>query len=392
MTKRISILGVTGSIGQSTVDVIKAHPDKFAVQAVTAHQNVQKLADLAVELNARAAVIADEDLYKDLKSALSGRDIEVLAGHDAICEAASMPADIVMAGIVGMAGLKPLMAAIEQGCAVAIANKEPLVAAGEIIMQAAKKSGGTLLPVDSEHNAIFQVFDPAQKANIERIILTASGGPFRTMSLEEMERATPAQALAHPNWSMGDKISVDSATMMNKALEVIEAAILFDMPADKIEVLVHPESIIHSMVEYADGSILAQMGAADMRTPITNILGYPERLGTPGQRLDFRNLKRMSFEQVDRNRFPAVDLAYRALKDGPAARIAMNAANEIAVQAFLEGRIGFLDITNAVCHTLDRGQAQPVDSLDEVLAYDEKIRTMLESDDFQPNNRKQIAS
>ncbi len=390
--KTVSVLGVTGSIGQSTADVIRAHPDKFDVQAVTAHTNVQKLAKMAIDLKANCAVIADEALEKDLEKALAGTDIQIMAGEVAVCNAASMKADLVMAAIVGMAGLKPLMKAIEQGTQVAIANKEPLVSAGPIVLEAAQKSGTTLLPVDSEHNAIFQVFDAKQKEAIEKIILTASGGPFRTFSMQEMESVTPEQALAHPNWSMGDKISIDSATMMNKALEVIEAAELFQMAPEKIEVLVHPESIIHSMVEYADGSILAQMGAADMRTPIANILNWPERVSTPGQKLDLKMLKRLNFEALDDERFPAVAMAYEALDKGPGARIAMNAANEEAVQAFLEKEIGFLDITACVRHILDAEHPQDINTLEDVLAYDEKMRGAAKSYILGKDNKERKAS
>jgi len=379
VTRKVTILGSTGSVGQSTVKVIQAQGEAFEVQAITANNNVALLAQQAIALNAKCAVIANDVYYDDLKQALSGTNIGVAAGRQAVVEAAEMPADWIMAAILGMAGMEPLMAAIKQGSTVAIANKEPLVAAGPFVMAAAQEYGTTLLPIDSEHNAIFQVFEPENKDSIERIILTASGGPFREMALKDFGSITPEQALAHPNWSMGDKISVDSATMMNKALEIIEAQRLFDIDPEKIEVLVHPQSIVHSMVEYSDGSILAQMGASDMCTPITNALGYPKRLKTPGEKLDFTKIRQLDFEEVDHKKFPFVQMAYDCLKSGLQSCVAMNAANEMAVQAFLGHKIAFLDIYKLVSQTLDRVQPKALNSLNDVVEYDSFIRSTVDS-------------
>jgi 1-deoxy-D-xylulose-5-phosphate reductoisomerase len=352
--KSINILGVTGSVGQAAADVIAACPDKFDVRVVTAHKNAKKLAETATRLNAKRTIIGDEIIPDD-------------------------PVDITLAAISGMAGLHSVMEAIKHSKIVAIANKEPLVAAGAIIMAEAKKHGTKILPVDSEHNAIFQVFDFNNTKSIERIILTASGGPFRTWTTAQMKNAMPEQALKHPNWSMGKKITIDSATMMNKALEVIEAHILFDMPPEKIEVVIHPQSIIHSMVEYCDGSVLAQMGASDMRTPLSNVLAWPDRLKTPGQRLDFKTLKTLDFEPVDHEQFPAIKLAFDALRAGPWACTAINAANEVAVEAFLNGRIGFLDIVQINTHIFNNTTPQNISSLDDVELLDRAVRRATES-------------
>lgn len=378
MTKRISILGATGSVGRSTADIVLAHPERFAVQAVTASVKADELAALAIRLGAKRAVVADERALPALEAALSGSGINAAGGCDALNDAARMPADIIMAAIVGMAGLMPVLNAIGQGTCVAIANKEPLVSAGRLVRAAAVKSGAALLPVDSEHNAIFQVFDPANRKGIERIVLTASGGPFRTWSADQMRVATPEQAVAHPNWSMGAKISVDSATMMNKGLEVIEAHILFDMPADKIDILIHPQSVVHSMVEYNDGSVLAQLGAPDMRTPIAHVLGWPERIATPGRRLDLASLSALQFFAPDPERFPALKLAYECLREGQAACIGLNAANEVAVEAFLAGRLpfpGIADTARAIVETMEK--YTPF-TLDEILAIDQTVRRQTE--------------
>lgn len=372
--KSISILGVTGSIGRSTADVILADPSAYNVEVVSAHTQVRELADAAKRLNAKRAVIADESAYEDLVAELEGTDIECSAGPDALNDAASIPVDWTMAAIVGMAGLPPLLKAIERGGIIAIANKEPLVAAGPFVMEAARKSGATILPVDSEHNAIFQVFETENKKAIERIILTASGGPFRVTPLHELVSVSREQALAHPTWEMGHKISIDSATMMNKALEVIEAHVLFDIPADKIDVLIHPQSIIHSMVEYTDGSVLAQMGASDMRTPIAHTLGWPNRIASPGRKLDLTAIRNLSFEEVDPVRFPSIGLAYQTLNAGLASRIAFNAANEVAVSAFLGHKIAYLDIVNIVREVLDHMSAAPPTTLDDVFALDQAMR------------------
>ena len=372
--RTVSILGSTGSVGANTVDVFLAHPGQYDVQVLTANTNVGLLARQARQLRAKQAVIAQDHLYQDLKNALSGTGIECAAGLEAVTDAAARPASWVMAAIVGMAGLKPVLAAVGQGTHVAIANKEPLVAAGPLVMQAARESGATLLPVDSEHNALFQVFEPENKDSIEKLVLTASGGPFRTATAEQMQKATPEQALNHPNWSMGRKISIDSATMANKALEVIEASYLFGIDADRIEVLVHPQSIVHSMISYADGSILAQMGASDMRTPIANALGWPGRINTPGRKLDIKELSTLTFEPVDHQKFPFVQMAYDTLADGPEACLTMNAANETAVAAFLDGSIAFTDIYRTVADVLESWQVCDLSTLDDIMALDNAVR------------------
>jgi 1-deoxy-D-xylulose-5-phosphate reductoisomerase len=364
--RRITVLGATGSVGQSTLDVIRAHPDRFQVEALTAARNVDQLARDAKAFGAKLAVVADASCYGALKEALAGSGIEAAAGAGALVEAAARPADLVMAAIVGAAGLAPTLAAIERGTTVAVANKEVLVCAGEIVMAAARRCGAKLLPVDSEHNAIFQVFEESQRAAIDRLILTASGGPFRTWTLEAMRSVTPAQAVAHPNWSMGAKISVDSATMMNKGLELIEACHLFAMPADQIEVLVHPQSVIHSLVGYQDGSVLAQLGAPDMRTPIAYALGWPERISAPVKKLNLAEIAQLTFESPDPVRFPALRLTREALSAGGAMTTVLNAVNEVAVAAFLDGRIGFLDIAaidEAVMESMTGAKAETLDDI-----------------------------
>lgn len=378
--KTVSIFGATGSVGQSTLKVVGAHKDKYDVQVLTANSNVKALAKAAIESKASKAIVADEAVYTDLKEALSGTHIEVAAGEEAILEAASQPVDWTMAAIVGMAGLKPLMAAIERGGTIAIANKEPLVSAGPQVMDAAQKSGATLLPVDSEHNAIFQALDPSNKDQVSRIIITASGGPFLNTPIEKLKSVTAEQALNHPVWSMGTKISIDSATMMNKALELIEAHIFFEMPAKKIEAIIHPQSIIHSMVEYVDGSILAQMGAPDMCTPITHALGYPERIDGVSQKLDFSQIQNLSFEPVDHKRFPAIQLAYDAMKAGQGTCLAMNAANEVAVDAFLNNQIGYLDIVECVKNQMSTINLPQNPSINDVIFADEEVRKRTKQD------------
>ena len=376
MTRGVSILGSTGSVGKATLDVVQTQGDTHYIDTLTAQTNVALLAEQAKATNARRAVIGDEALYADLKAALSGTKTEIAAGRAALIAAAKDAPDYTMAAIVGMAGLEPLLAAISAGKKVAIANKEPLVAAGSLVMNEAEKSGATLLPVDSEHNAVFQVFDAAQKQFIQKIILTASGGPFREWPESRLAGATPAQAINHPNWSMGKKISIDSATMMNKALEVIEAHHFFGLPPEKIEVVIHPQSIIHSMVEYADGSVLAQMGASDMRVPITHSLGWPSRLNGPAQHLDFTKISSLTFEAVDDRRFPAIKFAYDCIMQGHSACIALNAANEVAVEAFLGGTILFTDIFDIVRTTVHRDTGMEGEGLEAVLAHDEKMRTL----------------
>ena len=372
--KTVTILGATGSVGRSTLDLIRREPDRFEIVALTANRDVEGLAQAAREVNARQAVIADESLLGALRDALQGSGVQACGGSQAIGEAAGAGADWTMGAIMGCAGLKPLMRALEGGGTVALANKEPLVSAGHLMTEAAAAHGATLLPVDSEHNAIFQCLDRARPESVSRIILTGSGGPFRTKSLEEMRRATAAEAVAHPNWSMGAKISVDSATLMNKGLELIEAHHLFGLPQERIDVVIHPQSVIHSLVEYVDGSVLAQLGAPDMRIPIAYTLAFPERMATPCQRLDLVALARFDFEAPDLARFPALRLAREALAEGGAKPAILNAANEIAVASFLEDGIGFLDIASVASETL-AGYAPPVPrSIDEVLDVDAEAR------------------
>ncbi len=372
--KTVTILGATGSVGRSTLDLVGRAPDRFQVVALTANRDVEGLAAAARQVGARMAVVADESLLGALRDALQGSGVEARAGADAIDEAAGAGADWTMGAIMGCAGLKPLMRALEGGGTVALANKEPLVSAGHLMTEAASAHGATLLPVDSEHNAIFQCLDRARPESVSRIILTGSGGPFRTKSLDEMRRATAAEAVAHPNWSMGAKISVDSATLMNKGLELIEAHHLFGLPHERIDVVIHPQSVIHSLVEYVDGSVLAQLGAPDMRIPIAYTLAFPERMETPCQRLDLVALSRFDFEGPDLDRFPALALARSALAEGGAKPAILNAANEIAVASFLEGGIGFLDIASVASETL-AGYAPPVPrSIDEVLEVDAEAR------------------
>ena len=372
--KTINILGATGSIGQCAADVIASDPARFDVQVVTANTNAEALAKTAIRLKAKRAVLVQDEKYSELKSLLSGTDIEAAAGAKAFEEAAAQKCDLTLAAIVGMAGLRPLISAIRNSKCVAIANKEPLVAAGPLVIAEAKKHNTTILPVDSEHNAVFQVFDFENRDGIEKIILTASGGPFRTASDDALRNATPQQALAHPNWSMGPKISIDSATMMNKALEVIEAHYLFDLPPEKIDVIIHPQSVIHSMVEYKDGSILAQMGASDMRTPIAHVLAWPKRMKTPGQKLDLKSFKNFTFEAPDKKRFPALQLAYDALESGPSACITLNAANEVAVEAFLQGKTGFLGIVDCICRIMGETPTAPLSTLEDIENHDKAVR------------------
>ena len=374
LKKTVTILGATGSVGQSTIDLIRRSPEAFDVLALTANSDVDGLATAAMAVGARRAVIADGTRFESLKTALSGTGIDVAAGQAAVVETAEMQADWTMAAIVGCAGLMPVMAALRQGRTLAFANKEALVSAGALMMDAARSTGATLLPVDSEHNAVFQCLDRSAPAGVARIILTASGGPFRTLAAADMARVTPEQAVAHPNWSMGAKISVDSATMMNKGLELIEAHHLFAMPSDRLDVVVHPQSVIHSMVEYLDGSVLAQLGAPDMRIPIAHTLGWPERMETPCERLDLLRIARLDFEAPDTDRFPSLRLARDAMVAGGAAPAILNAANEIAVAAFLERRIGFTGISAIVSDVLDRYQPQAPETIDDVLAIDAAAR------------------
>ncbi len=378
--KKVSILGSTGSVGRNTIDLVASQPDKFKVIALTANTNVKLLAEQARVLNAEHAVIADESLYSELKQALAGTQIRAAAGHQAVVDAAGIPADWIMAAIVGAAGVSSTLRAIEQGTAVALANKESLVCAGPFMMAAVEKHGTTLLPVDSEHNAIFQVFNPLQRAGIKRLILTASGGPFLRKQRAELSAITPEQAVRHPTWAMGRKISVDSATMMNKSLEVIEAHYLFNVKNEEIDVVIHPQSIVHSMVEYIDGSILSQMGAADMRTPIANALAWPDRMQTTGNALSFENQINLSFEQIDIIRFPAVKMARDVLRaHSPAASTVFNAANEAAVAAFLARRLKFSEIESVVEETLQTANIPSVSSLEAIFQTDTDARRIAET-------------
>lgn len=372
--KRVSIFGATGSVGLSTLDLVRRDPQAYRVVALTANSDVDSLAAQARETGAQVAVVAEERHYGALKDALAGSGVEAAAGAQALVDAARLDADWTMAAIVGCAGLRPTMAALEAGGTVALANKESLVSAGALMMDMARQSGATLLPVDSEHNAIFQCLAGSDLEDVARITLTASGGPFRTRSRAEMADITPAQAVAHPNWSMGAKISVDSATMMNKGLELIEAAHLFPVGLDRIEILVHPQSVIHSMVEYRDCSTLAQLGSPDMRIPIAHALAWPRRIATPCKPLDLAMIGRLDFEAPDMERFPALRLARAAAREGGAAPAILNAANEVAVAAFLAGRIGFLDIAMIVEDVLNRYSAATPSGLDDVLAADAGAR------------------
>ena len=384
MTRKIAILGATGSIGKSTLDLIERSPDRFEVTTVTAATNVEALSEIVRRTGAKLAVVADESRYADLAELLVGTNCRAAAGEEALVEAAAADADLVIAAIVGCAGLRPVMGAVEAGRTVALANKEALVTAGALMTDAARSSGGTLLPIDSEHNAIFQCLAGSRSADVSRLILTASGGPFRAASAETIGAATPAQAVAHPNWSMGAKISVDSATMMNKGLELIEAHYLFGLTSDRIDILVHPQSIVHSMVEFVDGSVLAQLGSADMRIPIAYALAWPERMATPAQRLDLAAIARLDFEAPDLDRFPALRLAREALEAGGAAPVVLNAANEVAVAGFLAGRIGFPEISRLVQEALmasDYGAPRSIRDVQEIdRVTRERAQTMMTAD------------
>ena len=374
MKRRIAILGATGSVGRSTLDLVERSPERFEVVALTAQSNVDALAEAARRTGARLAVVADESCFADLADKLEGSGCRAAAGAEGLIEAAAGDADWVMAAIVGCAGLVPTMAAIEAGKTVALANKEALVTAGTLMTGAATRSGATLLPVDSEHNAIFQCLAGSRGEDVARLVLTASGGPFLNASLDQMRAASPAQAVAHPRWSMGAKISVDSATLMNKGLELIEAHHLFGLASDRIDIVVHPQSVVHSLVEFVDGSLLAQLGSADMRIPIAFTLAWPERMETPAERLSLTDIARLDFEAPDMQRFPALRIAREALERGGSAAIVLNAANEVAVEAFLNGRIGFCDIVRLVEEALAQIDAAAPKSVAEVVALDLDVR------------------
>lgn len=375
MTVRsISILGATGSVGASTLDLIRRNRDQWRVTALTANCSAQELAQLAREFEAETAIVSDESCLPELREALSGSSVEAAGGGQALCEAAARPVDLTVAAIVGCAGLAPTMAAIEAGGTIALANKEALVSAGEVMTAAVARYGATLLPVDSEHNAIFQCLQGNDITEVRWITLTASGGPFRGWSAEQLGAATPAQAVAHPNWDMGAKISVDSATMMNKGLEFIEAHHLFPVGLDRLRIVVHPQSVIHSMVEYRDGSTLAQLGPSDMRVPIASCLAWPKRMDTPCAPLDLAAIGELSFFPLDEELFPATRLAREAAKVGGAAPAILNAANEVAVAAFLAGKIGFTQIAPLVAQALDQMIPPAPTTLEEVLDVDRQAR------------------
>src|SRR5271169_1671613 len=378
--RAVTLLGATGSIGKSTVDLLRQEAERYRVEAVTAHRNAASLARLARELGARFAAVADPDAYGELKAELSGSGIEAAAGGAAIVEAAQRPADWVMAAITGAASLAPTLAAAERGAAVALANKECLVCAGALFMRRAAAAGANVLPVDSEHNAIFQALGSGRREDVRRIVLTASGGPFRTFTAEAIRKVTVEQALKHPTWSMGPKVTIDSATLMNKGLELIEAHHLFALLPEALDVVVHPQSVVHGLVEYRDGSVIAQLGSPDMRIPIAHCLAWPVRMATPAARLDLARVASLTFEQPDLTRFPALRLARQALSAGGAAPTVLNAANEIAVGEFLGRRLGFSGIPALVEATLDaaerRGTVAEPQSVEDALAIDHNTRRL----------------
>jgi 1-deoxy-D-xylulose-5-phosphate reductoisomerase len=378
--RSISVLGATGSIGDSTMDLVRGGGERYRVEALTAHTNVAALAKLAREFNAQFAAIADPKRLGELKDALAGTGIECGAGESAIIEAAARPADWLMAAVSGAAGLKPALAAVDRGATIALANKECLVCAGDLFMQRAVKAGACILPADSEHNALFQALSSGNRDELTRVIITASGGPFRTWSAADIEQATLAQALKHPNWSMGQKITIDSASMMNKGLEVIEAAYLFALEPDQIDVLVHPQSIVHGLVEFSDRSVVAQLGAPDMRTPIAHCLGWPDRIAGPAAPLDLAKIGQLTFEAPDFARFPGLRLAFEALRTGRGATTVFNAANEIAVAAFIAQKIRFGAIARLVEATLEHwtrsGNLGPLESADDAIAVDHSARNL----------------
>lgn len=378
--RSITVLGATGSIGDSTMDLLRASPERYQVEALTANGNVEGVVKLAKEFNARFVAVADESKLGELRAALAGTGIASGAGDSAIVEAAERPADWLMAAVSGAAGLKPALAAVDRGATVALANKECLVCAGDFFMDRAAKAGACILPADSEHNALFQALASGSREELTRVIITASGGPFRTWAAADIEQATLAQALKHPNWSMGQKITIDSASMMNKGLEVIEASYLFALVPDEIDVLVHPQSIIHGMVEFRDYSVMAQLGSPDMRTPIAHCLGWPDRISGRAAPLDLAKIGSLTFEAPDYARFPGLKLAYDALRTGSGATTVYNAANEIAVAAFIAQKIRFGAIARLVEATMNEwvraGNLAPLSSADDAIAVDHKARKM----------------
>ncbi|ETR75300.1 1-deoxy-D-xylulose 5-phosphate reductoisomerase [Afipia sp. P52-10] len=381
--RTVSVLGATGSIGDSTMDLLRADRDRYEVEALTGNNNVEGLAKLAREFDAKFVAVADPARLSELREALAGTAIESGAGESAIIEAGARPADWVMAAVSGAAGLKPALAAVDRGATVALANKECLVCAGDFFMDRATAAGACILPADSEHNALFQALSSGNRDELTRVIITASGGPFRTWAAADIEQATLAQALKHPNWSMGQKITIDSASMMNKGLEVIEASYLFALEPDEIDVLVHPQSIIHGMVEFSDRSVVAQLGAPDMRTPIAHCLGWPDRIAGPAAKLDLVKIGQLTFEAPDFERFPGLRLAYDALRTGDGATTVYNAANEVAVAAFVAQSIRFGAIARLVEATMNAwvrgGNLAPLTSADDAIAVDHNARNMARS-------------
>jgi 1-deoxy-D-xylulose-5-phosphate reductoisomerase len=374
--RTVTVLGATGSVGQTTCTLLAEAPERFQVEALTGNRNAAQMIRLARQLKPAFIAMTDAGAAEQVRETLAGSGVDVQSGDAAVLAAAERPVDWVMAAIVGAAGLRPTLAAARHGATVALANKESLVCAGHLLTAVAKSAGGRLLPVDSEHNAIFQVFDAERPAGVARIILTASGGPFRIWNEAEMAAATPTQALRHPNWDMGAKITIDSATMFNKGLELIEAGHLFAMPEDRIDVVVHPQSIVHSLVSYRDGSVLAQLGLPDMRTPVAVTLYWPERADCAVEQLDLTRMGDLTFEAPDESRFPALRLAREAMRAGGTAPAVLNAANEAAVHAFLAGEIGFLDIAAIVAICLDRIPAAALDSLEAVWEADRTARAI----------------
>lgn len=374
MARSITILGSTGSIGKSTIDLLSKNPDRFVVEALVAQKDVATLAQQSKVLQAKLAVVEDESQYENLKEALSGTGIKAACGKTAVIEAAQAPADWVMSAIVGTAGLRPTYAAIERGAIIALANKESMISAGHVILKAIEKHKATLLPVDSEHNAIYQVFHEPHRPHVEKLILTASGGPFRTYSPQQMKSVTVEQALKHPNWSMGPKVTIDSSNLMNKGLEMIEASYFFGFPEDQIDILIHPQSIVHSLVAYQDGSVLAQLGIHDMRVPIAYTLAWPNRIETDLPRLDLAAIGQLTFEAPDVTKFPAITLCRQALKMGKDRPTILNAANEIAVQAFVDKQISYLDIVTVSTQVLEKMSESNLTTIDEVLLADQQAR------------------
>jgi 1-deoxy-D-xylulose-5-phosphate reductoisomerase len=372
--RRVSILGATGTIGRNTLDILAAHPERFSVAALTAQDNVELLAAHAKQFRATFAAINNPAHYNALKELLSGTGIEVAAGEEAMAAAAEIEADVVMSAIVGVAGLKPTLAAIRKGRHVALANKECLVCSGELMNAEVLKYGAMLIPVDSEHSGIFQLIGAQAHDAVSHVTLTASGGPFRDYTMEQLKNVTPEQAVQHPNWRMGAKISVDSATLMNKGLELIEAHYLFGLPAGKLSAVIHPQSIVHALVEMVDGSVLAQLSSPDMRAPIAYALAYPERINTPVKKLNFAEIQNLSFAAPDEVRFPALRLAKQALAQGGSAPTVLNAANEIAVERFLQGSISFLDIPAIVEKSLEKIAPSMPSCIDDIFTLDSETR------------------